>query len=411
MNAVYNLAINLFRMGVRVVAMRRPKARKLVDGERMALDRLRQSIDQAHDYIWIHAASLGEFEQGRPLIEMLRRERPGQHILLTFFSPSGYEVRCNYPEVDAVSYLPFDTPSRVRAFLDIVHPSMAIFVKYEFWGNYLQELRRRSIPVYIVSAIFRPAQIFFKPWGGIFRDMLKCYTRLYVQDDNSRRLLAGIGITDVTVAGDTRFDRVTDIMRQRVDIPEAASVASRGDITIVAGSTWGPDEKILIPYFNAHPALRLIIAPHEIDEERLRSIESLLARPSVRLSKATPEDVEKAECLIIDCFGKLSSMYRYGDIAYIGGGFGAGIHNINEAAVYDMPILFGPNYHKFKEAHDMLACGGAFTFTDSESFASVLDPIIQSPDALAAASRAAGEYIRAHLGATERIYADLFPSE
>ncbi len=409
MNPLYSIGIRIMSLGAKAVSLRDPKVKKIIEGHKQVVPYLRDHIDGKAGYVWIHAASLGEFEQGRPLIEMIKRKLPDKKILLTFFSPSGYEVRHGYPMADAVCYLPFDIKSRVCEFLDIVRPSMAIFVKYEFWGNYLQELNRRGIPTYIISAIFRPTQIFFKPWGGMFRSMLKCYDKIFVQDDNSRKLLAGIGMNSVVVAGDTRFDRVTDIMRQRVDIlPAEALTADKKSVTIVAGSTWEPEEEFLLPYFNSRSNVKLIIAPHEVRPERIAGIEKKLRRPSCRLSECTPEEAAEADCLIVDCYGMLSSAYRYGNIAYIGGGFGTGIHNVNEAAVYDMPVVFGPNFHKFKEARDLIDCGGAFSFSDCESFASVMDSLVGDPARLESAGKKAGEYIKMHLGATERVFADIF---
>lgn len=326
MTPFYDFAIHLYSLGVKIASLRHEKARKIIDGQAVTMQRLKKELSPEGGYIWIHAASLGEFEQGRPLIEMIRRNHPDAKILLTFFSPSGYEVRHNFPLVDAVVYLPFDTKKNVRQFLDTVKPRMAIFVKYEFWGNYLNELKLRGIPTYIISAIFRKSQPFFKPWGGEFRKMLTYFTHIYVQDEGSRELLAGIGIKNVTVAGDTRFDRVTDIMESCVEIPQAAALTRDASLTIVAGSTWPPDESNLLPCFNAHPGMKLIIAPHEVNEERIAAIESQLNRPSCRLSTATPEEAAKCDCIIVDCYGKLSSAYRYGNIAYIGGGFGVGIH-------------------------------------------------------------------------------------
>ena len=255
MTPFYDFAIHLYSLGVKIASLRHEKARKIIDGQAVTMQRLKKELSPEGGYIWIHAASLGEFEQGRPLIEMIRRNHPDAKILLTFFSPSGYEVRHNFPLVDAVVYLPFDTKKNVRQFLDTVKPRMAIFVKYEFWGNYLNELKLRGIPTYIISAIFRKSQPFFKPWGGEFRKMLTYFTHIYVQDEGSRELLAGIGIKNVTVAGDTRFDRVTDIMESCVEIPQAAALTRDASLTIVAGSTWPPDESNLLPCFNAHPGI------------------------------------------------------------------------------------------------------------------------------------------------------------
>lgn len=407
MTPFYDFAIHLYSLGVKIASLRHEKARKIIDGQAVTMQRLKKELSPEGGYIWIHAASLGEFEQGRPLIEMIRRNHPDAKILLTFFSPSGYEVRHNFPLVDAVVYLPFDTKKNVRQFLDTVKPRMAIFVKYEFWGNYLNELKLRGIPTYIISAIFRKSQPFFKPWGGEFRKMLTYFTHIYVQDEGSRELLAGIGIKNVTVAGDTRFDRVTDIMESCVEIPQAAALTRDTSLTIVAGSTWPPDESYLLPCFNAHPGMKLIIAPHEVNEERIAAIESQLNRPSCRLSTATPEEAAKCDCIIVDCYGKLSSAYRYGNIAYIGGGFGVGIHNLNEAAVYDIPVIFGPHYHKFKEARDLIKCKGGFSFSNKEEFDAIIEPIVNDKKLREQYGKNAGNYIKENLGATRIIYADI----
>ena len=407
MTPFYDFAIHLYSLGVKIASLRHEKARKIIDGQAVTMQRLKKELSPEGGYIWIHAASLGEFEQGRPLIEMIRRNHPDAKILLTFFSPSGYEVRHNFPLVDAVVYLPFDTKKNVRQFLDTVKPRMAIFVKYEFWGNYLNELKLRGIPTYIISAIFRKSQPFFKPWGGEFRKMLTYFTHIYVQDEGSRELLAGIGIKNVTVAGDTRFDRVTDIMESCVEIPQAAALTRDASLTIVAGSTWPPDESYLLPCFNAHSGIKLIIAPHEVNEERIAAIESQLNRPSCRLSTATPEEAAKCDCIIVDCYGKLSSAYRYGNIAYIGGGFGVGIHNLNEAAVYDIPVIFGPHYHKFKEARDLIKCKGGLSFSNKEEFDAIIEPIVNDKKLREQYGKNAGNYIKENLGATRIIYADI----
>jgi len=313
------------------------------------------------------------------MIERLRREHPEKPILLSFFSPSGFEVRKNYPFVDAVVYLPFDTPKRVRRFLDAARPSMAIFIKYEFWGNYLHELRRRGIPTYIISSIFRPGQRFFRSIGGMFRKMLRCFDRLYVQDERSRRLLKVIGVENVTVAGDTRFDRVTDVMRSTVDIPGFPGFGEQFPLRFIAGSSWEADEDVYAPWLNSHENVAFIIAPHEFTETRLEALRNRFNAPVVLLSEWTreikranlpngqiPDYLKSVRGIIIDSFGKLSSLYRYADMAYIGGGFGAGIHNLNEAAVYGIPVIFGPNHVKFKEAADLLACGGGLSIATKD---------------------------------------------
>ncbi len=371
--------------------------------------------------VWFHAASLGEFEQARPLIDALLKERKGIKILVSFFSPSGYEIRCDYDPRVSVVYLPFDTPGNVSAFLDAAAPRMAIFVKYEFWGNYLRQLKERGIPTYIISAIFRPGQVFFRPWGGIFRQMLCCYEHLYVQDERSRKLLGTISVDNVTVAGDTRFDRVTAIRAAGHDVAEVECFkdAVPGSFTMVFGSSWDRDEEVYFPWLKKHPEVRAIIAPHEFDKDRLsamrRSLGSdvtMLFSDFRRIYHASPEGATKVartlRYLIIDCFGLLSSIYRYADAAYIGGGFGAGIHNINEAAVYGIPVVFGPRHAKFKEAGDLIACGGGFSIDSAAACDSCLTALSSDADKCAAAGAAADRYIKANVGASAVIAKDLF---
>jgi 3-deoxy-D-manno-octulosonic-acid transferase len=396
------------RLGIKIASVRHKKARLLVQGQANTFQYLQEHLDGKSQYIWMHVSSLGEFEQGRPLIERIKAEHPEQRIVLTFFSPSGYEVRKNYDKVDAVCYLPFDTPGNARRFLDLVKPSMAIFVKYEFWGNFLSELKHREVPTYIISAIFRPGQSFFKPWGGMFRKMLGCFTHFYVQNEESRQLLEGIGMHNVTVAGDTRFDRVAHVCEQAKDFPVIEKMTKECPFTLVMGSSWPPDEDIVIPYFNAHPGMKLIIAPHEFDKERLNTLLGKVKRKAALYSETAPEQAEELDCLVIDCFGILSSVYRYGQMAYIGGGFGSGIHNVNEAAVYGIPVAFGPKYDKFLEAIELIAAGGGFSVNDAASFARVMDTMLTDEGELKRSSRIAHDYIQSHLGATNVIYDDLF---
>lgn len=405
MNFLYNTAIYLYGAAAKMASIRSPKVKKMIAGQRLAFDCLKGKISDSDRPVWIHAASLGEFEQGRPLIEKIRRECPGCKILLTFFSPSGYEVRKNYGGADAVCYLPFDTPGNVRRFLDIVNPRAVVFVKYEFWGNYLQQLAVRGVPVYIISSIFRAGQVFFKPWGGMFRNMLKRFDCVYVQDENSRELLAGIGVGNVKVTGDTRFDRVTDIMRGVVEMPEIDKF-TQGRLTVIAGSSWEPDEDVYMPWFNRHPEVKLIIAPHEFDDGRVRALCACAENGAVALSRLSHDFTPQV--LVVDCFGKLAAMYRYADVAYIGGGFGVGIHNINEAAVYDLPVVFGPRYQKFKEAVDMVGIGAAFSVSGREQFEQCMDSLLDAA-VREKAAKTAGDYIRSNLGATDRIFEDLKP--
>lgn len=422
MNLLYNTAISLYGAAAQVVSLRSRKVRKMLQGQHRTPETLRRKLAGKPGAVWFHASSLGEFEQGRPMIERLRREHPEVPILLSFFSPSGFEVRKNYPYVDAVVYLPFDTPRRVRKFLDLVRPSMAIFIKYEFWGNYLEELHKRGIPTYLISSIFRPGQRFFRKGGGLFRRMLGCFTHLYVQDERSRRLLRVIDVKNVTVAGDTRFDRVTDVMRSSVEIPGFPGFAPRTRLKFIAGSSWEADEDIYVPWLNAHPEIGFIIAPHEFNETRLEALRNRFASKTVLLLSEWIHILKESERgntpppvwlsgirgIIVDSFGKLSSLYRFADIAYIGGGFGAGIHNLNEAAVYGIPVVFGPNHEKFKEASDLITCGGGFSVANSSEFGATIDTLVNSPEEIRRAGDAAGKYIRDNLGATDRIYSEIF---
>ena len=411
MDPIYNLGIATYRNAVKLAAVRKRKAKLLLRGQRRCFRTLQRKLDPTGGYIWIHASSLGEFEQGRPLIEKIKREQPDSHILLSFFSPSGYEVRKNFSMVDTVVYLPFDLPRNVKRFLDLVKPSMAIFIKYEFWGNYLQALKRRNVPTYIISAIFRPGQIFFRPWGGMFRKMLKCFDMLFVQNEQSRELLAGIGIDNVVVAGDTRFDRVADVRAAAKEFPLVSKFVEDSKFTLVMGSSWPPDEDIVIPYFNSHREMKLIIAPHEFDRQRLHVLMSKLARPARFYSEATTRNLKGCDCLIIDSFGLLSSLYRYGQAAYVGGGFGAGIHNINEAAVYGIPVIFGPKCHKFQEAADLIELDGAMSIHDADSFSAAMDPLLENEPLRLQCGKRAGDYIQSHLGGTQLIYDLIFKGQ
>lgn len=413
---LYTGAIHLYQGVLRVASLRNAKAMSMLKGRRESLTRLRHSIDASHRPVWVHAASLGEFEQGRPLMERLRREHPDIKIVLSFYSPSGYKLRHNWEGADSVVYLPADTPAAMRSFIDTLNPSAAIFVKYEFWGNCLHTLKRRGVPVYLISAVFRPNQIFFRRGGGVFRRMLECYTHIYVQDSRSAQLLERCGLKGVTVAGDTRFDRVTDIMRSTRQIPaleRLKQVDSR--LLLMAGSSWEGDEAVYFPWLKNHRnEVLTVIAPHEFDFPRLARMKEALA-PELRvvfLSEVTnnPDLLQGADCLIIDCFGLLSSAYRYADIAYIGGGFGAGIHNINEAAVYGIPVVFGPRHDKFIEARELIEAGGGFCVYDATSFANLMSRHLTDEGARKKAGNAAGAYIHSKLGATDIIYSDIFGS-
>ena len=406
---MYSILIHFYAFIVALIAPFHRKARLMRMGQWKTNRILREKIDRNVKYVWFHASSLGEFEQGRPMMEQIKASHPEYKILLTFFSPSGYEVRKNYAGADVICYLPFDTPYRVKKFLNLANPVMAIFIKYEFWGNYLGELSKRGIPTYIISAIFRQEQLFFQWFGAPYRKMLHYFTHLFVQDKRSQELLEEYGIRNVTVCGDTRFDRVLDVRNQARDLPKVDRFVKQKEeeqpLTLIAGSSWPQDEDIFIPYFNTHPEMKLIIAPHEIHQEHLTYIESLLKRPSVRLSEVIQDEnlLEGKDCLIVDSFGMLSSIYRYGTIAYIGGGFGAGIHNTLEAAVYGMPVLLGPRYQKFKEARDLIKVGGGFSVSSKEEFDAKMDELLTYSEVLKAVGQSAGEFVNDNVGATQQI--------
>ena len=422
---IYNLIIYLYLLGVAVYSRFNEKVRKMWRGEREAFRILKEKVDPNAQYVWFHAASLGEFEQGRPLMERLRQEHPEYKILLTFFSPSGYEVRKNYEGADIITYLPLDTITNARRFLRSVRPVMAFFIKYEFWYNYLHILKHRHVPVYSVSSIFRPDQVFFKWYGRQYGRVLHCFTHFFVQNEISKELLAKIGITDVTVVGDTRFDRVLQIKEAAKQLPIVEAFIGGGLKVFVAGSSWLPDEEIFIKYFNQHPEWKLIIAPHVIGEDHLQQIEKLLeGRQVIRYTSLNPSEGGKClraedsgrpssplgrsgEVLIIDCFGLLSSIYHYGDVAYVGGGFGVGIHNLLEAAVWDVPVFFGPNNQKFQEAQGLKQCGG-FEISSYEDFARQMDCFTADPQYLKDQGMKAGQYVKGKAGATSKVFSSVW---
>lgn len=385
------------------MALFNKKAKLMVKGHGAIFFTLRKKVDPAARYLWFHASSLGEFEQGRSLIERIKKNNPEYKILLTFFSPSGYEVRKDYPHADIVCYLPFDTKIGINRFLNMVPVEKAFFIKYEFWPNTLKCLKRRGIPVYSVSSVFRKEQAFFKWYGKEYGKSLRCFNHFFVQDQNSKELLESIGLTNVTVVGDTRCDRVLEVAAELNNIPLLENFTRNAQV-FIAGSSWFPDEEIYIPYFNDHTNWKLIIAPHVIDESRLASIEKRLAGRKVsRFSKTSLENVSQFDCLIIDCYGLLALAYRYCDIAYIGGGFGAGIHNVLEAAVFSVPVLFGPKYKRFREAYSLIALGGGFEITDTYSFQIIMDKFFSAPASLRSAGEAAGSYFKENSCASEQV--------
>ena len=456
---MYNLVIYLYQLGVAVYSLFNAKVRKMWRGERDAFRVLRQKVDPAARYVWFHAASLGEFEQGRPLMEQLRREHPELKILLTFFSPSGYEVRKDYEGADIVCYLPLDTISNARRFLRIIRPEKAFFIKYEFWYNYLHILKHRGVPVYSVSSIFRPDQVFFKWYGRQYGRVLNCFTHFFVQNEQSCELLKSIGITNVTITGDTRFDRVLQIRDAAKRLPVLEMFIDKHPHVFVAGSSWPPDEEIFIRYFKEHPEWKLVIAPHVIGDDHLRQIEKAVAgRRCVRYTtaandrtfsdatgelisatrehlsatrehlsttrehlsttrehlsatgehlSATRELVSDADVLIINCFGLLSSIYRYATVCYVGGGFGVSIHNTVEAAVWGRPVIFGPENEKFQEAQGLKASGGGLEIKDYDDFERLMNRFDRDSAFLKESGNKAGAYVESLAGATKKILNDV----
>lgn len=413
---MYSLGIYLYALLVRLVAaLGHRKARAMVRGQRDTWRILREKIDPTARYVWFHAASLGEFEQGLPLIERIRHEQPSRKILLTFFSPSGYEVRKDYKGADVVCYLPFDSPTAARRFIKWARPEMAFFIKYEFWRNYIDVLSKKSIPIYSVSSIFRPGQIFFRWYGRKYARCLRRITHFFVQNERSVELLRTIGVQDnVTIVGDTRFDRVIDIRNNARPLPlveqftRAKEDSNAAPFVLVAGSSWQPDEDILLDYVNRHPDLRLVIAPHVVNDAHIQEIEQKLTTPALRYSQATLENVDDYRVLIIDGYGLLSSIYRYATVAYVGGGFGVGIHNVPEAAVYGIPVIIGPNHQRFAEAVALIANGGCKSIKNAEDFSVIMDDFLENPAHIAQAGSAAGDYIHQNAGATPLIYQHVF---
>lgn len=405
---MYTLGIYIYIAFVKLAALfGHRKAKKMIVGRKNSFAKLKAGVQPDADYLWFHVSSLGEFEQGRPLMERIKAQYPQYKIVLTFFSPSGYESAKKYQFADIVCYMPFDTVLNAKRFLKIFKPKMVFFVKYEFWMNFLLELKKNKIATYSVSSIFRSEQVFFRPWGFFYRKVLRCFDHLYVQTDNSRKLLSTIGIENVTVTGDTRFDRVAKILETARQLPLVEAFVEGNRKVFIAGSSWGPDEEVYMPYFRANKAWKLIIASHEVDEERIKDICSRYDGVCVRYTKATMDEVRAADCLIIDCFGLLSSIYRYGNVAYVGGGFGVGIHNILEAAVYGIPVFFGPNNAKFQEAASLKECGGGIEIHNADEFAAFMKNFDENPNSLSKAGTSAGAYVSDNSGATDKILSSI----
>jgi 3-deoxy-D-manno-octulosonic-acid transferase len=399
--------VNIYFWILRLAALLgHKKARKLVKGQARALAELREwaATLGGSQVLWFHAASVGEFEQARPIIERLHSELPFRKVLLTFFSPSGYELRKNYPLVDKVTYLPFATRRNARKMLEILPLEAAVMVKYEFWPAYLKALKAKHIPTYLISAIFRPGQLFFLPWGKMYLKLLHAFEHIFVQDQSSSDLLQRYGVKEVTVAGDTRFDRVTEVRKQAKDLPVVDGFVAGAPRVIVAGSTWQRDEQYLARYMAEREDVKLVLVPHEIDSAHLHEIFQYFEGRYVRYTEATPQNVNKCRVLLVDTIGVLSSIYRYGHVAYIGGGFGVSIHNTLEAAVYGMPVVFGPTWKKFREAHGLLAAGAAITVKNYREFADALDRAFDNQSIM---GQRANDYVQSECGATDKILKQL----
>jgi 3-deoxy-D-manno-octulosonic-acid transferase len=404
MRLLYTISILAYRLAIGIASLFNTKARKWIEGRKGIFEKLEKDIDPSAALAWFHCASLGEFEQGRPVIEAFRKKHPHYKILLTFFSPSGYEIRKSYRGADHVYYLPLDTRANAERFISITQPKIVLFVKYEFWFNYLDILHKKNIPFYLISATFRSDQHFFKSYGAWFRKALNNYAHIFVQNETSKQLLSNAGVQRVTVSGDTRFDRVAEIVSNAKDLPIAGAFANNTQV-MVAGSTWEEDEKFLIELIKHHRELKLIIAPHEIGGTRIGSLVSSLEKITtvIRFSQANERNVINSQVLIIDNIGMLSSLYRYGKIAYIGGGFGKGIHNILEAAAYGMPVIFGPNYEKFLEAKTLVKLQGAFSISSYDELNKCVHELLNDQMKLAFASKISGDYVRENTGATSVI--------
>lgn len=403
MKTIYSLLIIVYGFLAFIASPFSSKASQWTKGRRGWRKKVRDFDRGDGKVIWMHCASLGEFEQGRPLLEKIKSEIPSVKIVLTFFSPSGYEIRRNYQHADIVLYLPSDLPANARFFIRAIAPDIALFVKYEFWYNYLDQLRGHKVPVYLISGIFRPSQYFFRWYGRYTRKMFSVFSHIFVQDELSEKLLASIGADHCTVTGDTRFDRVGQIASAAGELPLIRAFRGGGKL-LVAGSSWEPDEDIIIRYINEHPgSLKVVFAPHLIDEAHLARIEKKLKVPGARYSSFSEGDT-LSQVLIIDNIGILSSVYRYASVAAVGGGFGKGIHNLLEPASWGIPVLFGPNHTKFREAADLIACGGGFSFRDYDDFSAIVEKYTSDNEALNLAGEASARYVSDNQGATIKVF-------
>jgi len=404
MSLFYSVSIYVYASLIRIASLFNGQAHRFIQGRKGQFRNMEKSIGNHDELVWFHCASLGEFEQGRPLIEDFRTTFPGYKILLTFFSPSGFELQKDYPLADYIFYLPLDKPANVRRFLKIFHPKLVVFIKYEFWFNYLDALYRNKIPFFLVSAIFRKNQHFFQFYGSWFRKQLLKVSWFFVQNKTSASLLNSVKINHFEISGDTRFDRVMKIRQTASKLPFIETFKN-GNKLLIAGSTWPADEEILKDYLDqTHNQLKLIIAPHKTDETHIRSLlQQFKTFKPVLYSQASNADLVNNRLLIIDRIGLLSAMYQYADLAYVGGGFGVGIHNLLEAAVYGIPVIFGPNYARFQEAHDLIEAGGGFSIDNQDALQRICEKLLSTADYYHEAAKASENYVKEHAGATDRV--------
>jgi 3-deoxy-D-manno-octulosonic-acid transferase len=403
----YNLSIWVYSLLIRIASPFNTKAKQWITGRKNIFSLIEKALKKDDKIAWFHASSLGEFEQGRPVIESFREKHPEFKIFLTFFSPSGYEVRKNYPGADYVFYLPIDSPANAKKFIELVNPTIAFFVKYEFWHHYLKQLNKHHIPTYIFSAIFREKQLFFKWYGTWYKKMLHYFTKIYVQNENSKQLLKLIDVNQVEVGGDTRFDRVYNLAKAAKPIELIKSFTGDNQV-IVAGSTWEKDEALIAEFAQKNNKnLKWIIAPHEIHKAHINKIISLFSIPTLKFSEATPENIHTTNILIIDSIGILSSLYQYGTFAYIGGGFGVGIHNTLEAATYGLPVVFGPNYKRFNEACELIELSSAFSIANYKEVESIFTKLLKDDKFRIKSGKNATNYVNQMRGGTQKIISQL----
>jgi len=402
MRLLYNFGIRLFILGLKIASLRNLKAKQWLKGRKGLIKKIKKEHALDEKVVWVHCASLGEFEQGRPLIEEIKRAFPEKKIMLTFFSPSGYEIQKNYPTADYIYYLPADTRRNARRFIKYCNPEVVFFIKYEYWFNYLSLLKKKNVPVYFVSAIFRKEQLFFKKRGGWYRKMLKFATHFFLQNEESAELLRSLKLDNYSVVGDTRFDRVAHVFENVKPIPQVEQFLG-GQKAIIAGSSWKAEEALLMQYFRINSAYKLIIVPHEVTKENIQRIKDMFDNRVVLYSEFTKTFTPDKNILIVDAYGLLTSLYQYGFIAIVGGGFGVGIHNVLEPAAFGMPIIFGPNYHKFMEAVDMADKHCAFPVSNIEEFNTLLNHFLKDPVVVKKLSDIAAEYVRSNVGATQKI--------